>query len=1260
MLTIGERKFIGPGLARRLKAAAERTAAGKHSKPKEHDSDDSTSDDSGSDDDSATYPHRRPVKVRRTALSHINVQGSAFPRSGYDGYESPLPQSDEAHVICDLLIDFLQRRLDTGENPEYTYFSLDEFSVYLPNDARHRHELVSFDRLQNRSANNEFLFDGLLSFGSERRYVKGARFDILTVEGYGDPEVLALHNHISIQSKLAQRHNVWYKLGRPSPEYTRFYKPFLWLSTFTKYFVEYLLDTEEVTLSHFRKAFYTWLQKNRQGIDFEPWHRYCGGLHDFRTNVAANVGFLWKECHSIDDPVTGLCEHPVWTEVDPFRLEGIQREPEIEPNTICTPFVYEAFRRMYFGGNLELRAVDRNIARRVATRKKALKLTPFPSTRNANADGGIPTPVSLEESSSADGSAIEVQVGDVVAVAPDEEGAWIVQSPVWFAYVQDVLQVQIREDDQLESETRAKISVIWLYEPCDTTIGKAYYPFEHELFMSDNCGCKGKKLIDVGDVIRKVDVAWFETNPTSTSGHFVRRKFRTRKHDHTYDFVSLKKDDFECSHRLGLRISHFEACRRQYVIGDTVLVRVRHPESDHEDDVLDPAQVIDFNLELERVMLRRLHKRKLVEPTARPNELALTDEQYDVDPRRVIRKCHVRFFSEDVVAEGLPVPYNRNGTGDFYFVIGQQEDSDEVSDADGVDKISLPPLGLGPDIAGTAPTEKLTGMGIFCGGGNFDRGLEDGGAVRFKYAVDYAERAIYSYRANCTDSTECFFGSVNDYLAQAMAGSTKTVIAPVGDVGFLSGGSPCPGFSLLQSDRLSQASRKNASLVASFVSFVDFYSPRYGVLENVVPMTHGMGPGKNENVFAQVLAALVGMGYQVQQFLMDAWSYGSPQSRSRVFIVASAPGLEPWPSPHHTHAHPEFRNLSLGKASNGEPFGERQNLYTPFQHVSAAEGTADLPDVADSQVQLCPAFPDHRVPSEQDANKRGLIAAIPKYPLDMGVVRAAREGLLSGSSLEWYKDEKRKSLRTGPITKSFTRVNPTGLLQTVTTSLDLHCKRGGRNLHWSQDRSLTVMEVRRAQGFPDEDVIIGSAPQQVYIVGNSVDRNVALALGLSLRGSWLKSQQNATPMTELEEEDMSDAAEVGAFAEDEDVDMDSDEELGSVSDMDEYADQARAGASSLSVHPATAVETAGVLQEVRMGGAWSFNDSTSEETNAMQELSRGLQPTPPMTESKDFDDEIVATGTRVEWRSGSEWHFGGIEGGKSTRTAFVLVEPSLD
>src|SRR5207247_6719234 len=114
------------------------------------------------------------------------------------------------------------------------------------------------------------------------------------------------------------------------------------------------------------------------------------------------------------------------------------------------------------------------------------------------------------------------------------------------------------------------------------------------------------------------------------------------------------------------------------------------------------------------------------------------------------------------------------------------------------------------------------------------------------------------------------------------------------------------------------------------------------LLENVPTMASVGGEKAERNVFAQLLCAFVGIGYQVQQFCIDAWSCGSPQSRSRLFVCITAPGFELPSRPRNTHSHPSsVKQRSLGKASNSLPFGNRVFESTPFEYVTIKQSTAD-------------------------------------------------------------------------------------------------------------------------------------------------------------------------------------------------------------------------------------------------------------------------------------------------------------------------------
>lgn len=455
--------------------------------------------------------------------------------------------------------------------------------------------------------------------------------------------------------------------------------------------------------------------------------------------------------------------------------------------------------------------------------------------------------------------------------------------------------------------------------------------------------------------------------------HFIRQRFRTAVDDDHYNFTALGRAALRC--QCDAHVSMYDQAKAQYCLNQTVLVREKNAGNR-----LQPAQILEFVDETMYIKIRRfLKKSDWCNGTVScpDNELILTDVVQDVSPSLVIRLCTVRSFTAAQIKDGnVATPYDRGGTGDHFFL---EAPTDGMGNA-------FPPFIQGWDPAVSLP--KLHGLALFCGGGNLDRGLEEGGAVEFRHAVDWDTAAMHSYRANLRrpDRTELFLGSVDDYLQHAMAGGTKLTARP-GEVDVISAGSPCPGFSALQQHKLSLTSIRNASMVASVVSFVNFYVPRYFILENVVTMTQGTGPDRSENVFSQIVAALVGLGYQVQQFLLDAWSYGSPQQRSRVFVIASVPGAEPFVAPPHLHSHPTvMSSRSLGRSSNGLPFGNRRHEYTAFHHSTPLGACADLPKLDDSQVQLTPSFPDHRTPSEETATVRGRMAVVPTYPRGMGIV----------------------------------------------------------------------------------------------------------------------------------------------------------------------------------------------------------------------------------------------------------------------------------
>lgn len=201
---------------------------------------------------------------------------------------------------------------------------------------------------------------------------------------------------------------------------------------------------------------------------------------------------------------------------------------------------------------------------------------------------------------------------------------------------------------------------------------------------------------------------------------------------------------------------------------------------------------------------------------------------------------------------------------------------------------------------------------------------------------------------------------------------------------------------------------------------------------------------------------------------------------------------------------------------NGEPYVRRTFEPTAFKYVSVAEAAGDLPEIGNAKPDCCVAFPDHRISAgmttalvrgSSTAKGFGLlyqVPTIPIHPYGLNFAKAwkAGRGVMSQTDRALFPES---SARVSDIAQGWSRVHPRLVFQTVTTSAQPTCARTGSGLHWNQPRPLSLMEVRRAQGFLDDEVLVGSTADQWKLVGNSLARPMALALGLKFREAWLGS-----------------------------------------------------------------------------------------------------------------------------------------------------------
>ncbi|KAL6071809.1 Cytosine-specific methyltransferase [Balamuthia mandrillaris] len=136
-----------------------------------------------------------------------------------------------------------------------------------------------------------------------------------------------------------------------------------------------------------------------------------------------------------------------------------------------------------------------------------------------------------------------------------------------------------------------------------------------------------------------------------------------------------------------------------------------------------------------------------------------------------------------------------------------------------------------------ARIEPLRALDLFSGCGGFTQGLETSGVVKTCYAVEFMDSAAETLRRNHPDVT-VLTGDCNTLLRERIemdddeAQTTKTVcLPPKGELDFIYCGPPCQGFSGI--NRFKKADDVLNSLIAATLSYVDYYRPRYFLLENV-------------------------------------------------------------------------------------------------------------------------------------------------------------------------------------------------------------------------------------------------------------------------------------------------------------------------------------------------------------------------------------------------------------------------------------------
>lgn len=347
---------------------------------------------------------------------------------------------------------------------------------------------------------------------------------------------------------------------------------------------------------------------------------------------------------------------------------------------------------------------------------------------------------------------------------------------------------------------------------------------------------------------------------------------------------------------------------------------------------------------------------------------------------------------------------------------------------------------------------------LFAGAGGLALGFREAG-WQIACANDSDEQAAETFKLNFPE-THFVTSGISLLSADQILSVTATGI---GEIDCIIGGPPCQSFSYNNHHR--NASDERSQLFRDYLRIVQGTLPKMVVMENVP----GLQTISDGAVLQDIKRELSQLGYRVASQILFAESYGTPQARRRLIIVGSRIGdpMALFPLPQAEVVDVRAAIGDLPPVKNGCTSNKTSYLKEPesgFQRMMR-EGSAELTH------HICPRLGEKNLQRIRHVPEGGNWRRIPRSLLPAGMQRA----------------------KLSDHTKRYGRLQWSGVASTILTKCDPHW---GAYIHPSQDRTITVREAARLQGFPDRFKFAGPGLTSMYQqIGNAVPVPLASAIG---------------------------------------------------------------------------------------------------------------------------------------------------------------------
>ncbi|TGO10352.1 hypothetical protein BTUL_0137g00090 [Botrytis tulipae] len=518
---------------------------------------------------------------------------------------------------------------------------------------------------------------------------------------------------------------------------------------------------------------------------------------------------------------------------------------------------------------------------------------------------------------------------------------------------------------------------------------------------------------------------------------------------------------------------------------------------------------------------------------------------------------------------------------------------------------------------------KLNTLDIFSGAGGLSQGLHESGVIGTSYAIESDTAACKTFVKNFPDAI-VYNDDAGKLLERAMkidAGLVEHISREIngnempsrGNIDIIVGGPPCQGWSKVNRKNNPEKLLKNPicpmrESIATFLSYVDFYRPKYCLLENVTGLKHHPLNGTDisdcisdnglltDGAIKFIFRVFTSLGYQCQHATLQAGAYGVPSSRKRVIFWASLPGykLPKFPEPTNVFSRipkdapyirrsAPHRPLTIQHCISDLPRWEFKNPHkeikqTPEQESSQINRGKTIaqysilknqklvglekqdyasPHLCEFQRQARKYVPDqllHNHVTGRISVKQA--ERMCNIPLEAGAdYRRMNEALLPNRlRKESERFRKNVNYRNRKFEGKYGRLSEDEIFKIITTANDQYSTSSWM-LNPKLHRPYTIRELARAMGFPDsfiwdlETMKVSDALKQI---GNAVPPPFARALGNELRKVL---QERNTSRESNDDEDIANNESI-AIDDQADQNMNMVEEIlaGSETDSDEEID----------------------------------------------------------------------------------------------------------